>query len=234
MKAKLSLKGILNQWHLNCLCWDRSQKSRTPSNMLARISQLCDFLSGVNNAICREISIHRLTVKREVHATCYKFSLTFIFYQRFPQTRWINVPQFRRWNATSSFSISMLHLLYPSLQPRYLNVNLLNPSIFSLIRGYPPLRKKKQKNKTRHESKEFVLPLCLRKSLWIFAQIKDVALVLNMSVYWQHLHSKGEIFRNDRLSLKRGTFLFQFSSAEKKNIARLNDLKEISPRRLVN
>lgn len=30
MKAKLSLWGILNQWHLHCLCWGCSQKSRTP------------------------------------------------------------------------------------------------------------------------------------------------------------------------------------------------------------
>lgn len=47
MKAKLSLKGILYQWHLNCLCWDRSQKSRTLSNMQWRISHCSDFLSRV-------------------------------------------------------------------------------------------------------------------------------------------------------------------------------------------
>lgn len=58
MKAKLSLKGILNQWHLNCLCWDRFQKSRTLSNMLGRISHSSDFLSRVNNTICRDIFIH--------------------------------------------------------------------------------------------------------------------------------------------------------------------------------
>lgn len=58
MKAKLSLKGILNQWHLNCLCWDRFQKSRTLSNMLGRISHSSDFLSRVNNTICRDIFLH--------------------------------------------------------------------------------------------------------------------------------------------------------------------------------
>lgn len=64
MKAKLSLKGILNQWHLNCLCWDRSQKSRTLSNTQWRISQRSDFLSGVNNTICRDIFIYQQSLQR--------------------------------------------------------------------------------------------------------------------------------------------------------------------------
>lgn len=64
MKAKLSLKGVLNQWHLNCLCWDRSQKSRTLSNMQWRISHCSDFLSRVNNAICRDIFIHQQALQR--------------------------------------------------------------------------------------------------------------------------------------------------------------------------
>lgn len=64
MKAKLSLKGILNQWHLNCLCWDRSQKSRTLSNMQRRISHCSDFLSRVNNTICRDIFIYQQPLQR--------------------------------------------------------------------------------------------------------------------------------------------------------------------------
>lgn len=66
MKAKLSLKGILNQWHLNCLCWDRFQKSRTLSNMLGRISHSSDFLSRVNNTICRDIFIHWQSLQRSL------------------------------------------------------------------------------------------------------------------------------------------------------------------------
>lgn len=66
MRAKLSLKGILNQWHLNCLCWDRFQKSRTLSNMLGRISHSSDFLSRVNNTICRDIFIHWQSLPRSL------------------------------------------------------------------------------------------------------------------------------------------------------------------------
>lgn len=38
MKANLSLKGILNRWHLNCLCWDRSQESATAGNMTGGVA----------------------------------------------------------------------------------------------------------------------------------------------------------------------------------------------------
>lgn len=208
MKAKLSLKGILNQWHLNCLCCDRSQKSRTPSNMLARILQFCDFLSRVNNAICKEIFIHWQSKGKFMPLVTNIQCIYFL--SAFSPTLWINVPQSRRWNMTSSFSINLLHLVYPSLKPQYFNVNLLKASIFCLIQGYPPL-----KNKAKHGSKEFVFPLCLRKSLWIFAQIKDVALVLNMSVYWQHSHSKGRLLEMIDYRLKREHFCFN-SAVQKK------------------
>lgn len=42
-----------------------------------------------------------------------------------------------------------------------------------------------------------------------------------------------EIIRNDRLSLEKRTFLYQFSGAEKYR-GGLNDLKEIFPHLLVN
>lgn len=117
MKAKLSLKGILNQWHLNCLCWGRSQKSRTPSNMLVRILQFCDFLSRVNNAICKEIFIHWQS-KGKFMPLVTNIQCIY-FWSAFSPTLWINVPQSRRWNMTLSFSINLLHLVYPSLQPQY-------------------------------------------------------------------------------------------------------------------
>lgn len=112
MKAKLSLKGILNQWHLNCLCWDRSQKSRTPGNMFGRILHFCGFRSGVNNAICEEIFIR--WQKGNFMPLVTNFQHIY-FLSAFSLTPWINVPQFGRWNMTLSFSISMLRLVNPSL-----------------------------------------------------------------------------------------------------------------------
>lgn len=113
MNAKLSLWGISSLWHLHCLCWDLSQKSRTPRNMLARILQFCDFLSRVNNAICWEIFIHWQS-KGKLMPLVRNIRCIY-FLSAFSITLWINVPQFGRWTVTSSFSINVLHLLYPSL-----------------------------------------------------------------------------------------------------------------------
>lgn len=65
-------------------------------------------------------------------------------------------------------------------------------------------------------------------------EIKAVALVLNMSVYWHHSHSTGRLLEMiDYHMKKKITFLYQFSGAEKHK-AGLNDLKEIFPHLLVN
>lgn len=87
MKANLSLKGILNRWHLNCLCWDRSQKSATAGNMTGGgwFYTCVVFWAGVNNTICREIFIH--WQKGNFMPLVTEFSLhllLFFFYQHFP------------------------------------------------------------------------------------------------------------------------------------------------------
>lgn len=121
MKAKLSLKGILNQWHLNCLCWDRFQKSRTLSNMLGRISHSSDFLSRVNNTICRDIFIHRQSLQRSL------LPLTHIMYSLISIRPWgSSYRTSARLSAIPTVAAGGAAETIRALHPRYRNVTFPN------------------------------------------------------------------------------------------------------------
>lgn len=138
-----------NQWSLHRLWPDSFQKSRAPSNVLARILQFCDFLCRVNNAIAFKIFIHSQSKGK---LTPFVTNIQYIYFlSAFSLTLWINGLQFGRWTVTLSFSINMLHFLYPSLYLQY-NFNLLKAIVVSLIQGYPSLKKKKTRQHMKAKS----------------------------------------------------------------------------------
>lgn len=82
-------------------------------------------------------------------------------------------------------------------------------------------------NKAKHESPDCFC-VCLRQRHWVFTEIKAVAFVLNMSVYWHRSKSKRRLLQTIYCHYNKITFVDQCSGAEKGRDGQ-NDLRDFPP-----